>query len=231
MDVSRRFLLKGMAVGTAATLAGAKISIADPLATPLATLRETTAGQLAAKPVIALVNSNYAPTAFTEGLQQAKPVVERTILQNAPLDLAQINKLLAQKDHHIIGLVDDASAAIFVQVARQQGAKVHWVGQHAINARSTNHNILRSGNSESCSATLQANAAACQQPHNFNEQGLAQALPAATQTAAHPQQWVADLAVSLASLSQGSAQQTAAAPIAHSVPTIKGTAVSLFIET
>ena len=126
MNVNRRSLLKGMAVGG---LAGAAMASSG------LSMAASALGSKAA-PTLALVSGEVAESAFLQGLS-ASPVASQIKVQRTDLNLDFMlsleKSLRSGKPQRIIGLVDDASATLIVDMARSAGARIHWLDQH--NAR------------------------------------------------------------------------------------------------
>lgn len=227
MDVKRRSLLKGMAATAAVGVASSHVSFAAPLETALVTVRQSLAGVLTKKPVEAVVEQNFVNSAFTAGLNFAG--IDKTSVIKG-VDFARISSLISQRSHNLVGVIDHANAAYLVQLARMNNAKIHWLGQHSLTSKGNSHNILRSGNSESCQTQLAKDFATCSSTHQLREQGLNQATIVGSGSNPHPQAWAAALLVALTELHKNS-EEFEQPLLSSEVPVIEGSAVTFFIET
>lgn len=132
MTINRRSVLKGMALSSIAglTIAGPLRAMAKPV---------SAVGQ----PVLVLTQEGAAGTVFLQG---ALTVVPQLQVQPAGADvdflLALERQLRTAASPRIIGLLDDASATLVVDIARSAGARVQWLGHHSAEATGSRHHLL-----------------------------------------------------------------------------------------
>src|SRR5690554_5741740 len=106
MSVDRRFVLKGMALGSLAglTMGAALPSMAGLHAAP---------GSNAGRPVLTLVGQDAEDSAFVQG---ARAAGSQLVLQQADSSLAFMldleSRLRSGQPMQVMGLLDDASAAL-----------------------------------------------------------------------------------------------------------------------
>lgn len=124
MNIERRSLLKGLALGG---IAGAAMG-----ASSLSLGKAILGGRAQALPTLVLVKGD-AGAAFLEGVRHS-PMARHADALHSDLGLDFILALQRRLDsgqpQRIIGLVDDASAALVLDLARSSGARIHWLGQH-----------------------------------------------------------------------------------------------------
>jgi len=201
MNVTRRFILKSIVLsGLAGTAMGRLgLSLADSV--PAAQARP-------ARPTLVLVSGETEHSAFLQGIAAALPGghlrVQRTDLgMGFVRALSQL--LRVGRAVRIIGLVDDASAALIVELARAADARLQWLGHHSVAAGQFHHRPL-GGNAFSELAVRLYDAAA-----------------------RDSRQWAATLGFVLAS--PGVGQAAAAPPVPAAQPPLTGHFVSFAIET
>jgi|SRR5690606_3444694 len=145
MSISRRFVLKGMALGSSVSLAaGIPIgALADAIATSTGTGPD----------LMLLVNVTAAEPAFLQGAMAAGST--RLQVQRVSQDL-DLDFILALEHRmrvgalRIIGLLDDASATLVVDMARSAGARVQWLGQHSVAPGFAHHRLLTTDSVGGC---------------------------------------------------------------------------------
>lgn len=225
MNVARRSLLKGAAVGglSAAALSASSLGMASSL------LREP------ARPALALVSGNVAEAAFLLGARASAASIE---VQRTDLGLPYMQQLAAQlaspQPQRIIGLVDDASATLILDLARSAGARVQFVGHHAASAAGSRHELLTAAGSEACALRLGHQLQSCGAGFSLREQvqaqpGLNLDLAVTAKSADADDQWATTLGHSLASAGRVDAQ---AAPRIRNLQTpLRGHFVSFSIES
>jgi hypothetical protein len=226
MDVQRRALLKGMTATAAISMVGNQAALGQTFENVVVGLRQTSASILNNKPVTGVISQHLRHTAFAKGLLLGQPH-ESISLHHA--DLAEINQLLTQKKTHLAGVVDDATAAVLVQLTRHHHAKVHWLSQHSMQPKFASHNILRSGNTEACQSQLLKDLAECSGFHQVREQGI-HPQSMVNPAKAPSQLWAAHLAYKLATL-QATEQELPFIGLASDLAPLRGSAVTFFIET
>lgn len=226
MNVQRRSLLKGMALGGFAGLT---------LGSPLSFAAGAGAAS-AAHPPLVLVSEAAVGSAFLQGIDASaagKPLeVQRTDL-GLEFVGAVGQRLRSARPTRIIGLVDDASATLIVDLARSAGARLQWLGQHAVEAGQSRHRLLSSEATHGCALQLGQHLKACGAGFRLSEQRvqsgqttLELAMPGQSRASG---QWAASLGFVLASLGRFDGA-TAPKLAATSAPAI-GNFVSFSIET
>ncbi|WP_409277979.1 hypothetical protein [Pseudomonas defluvii] len=229
MNVERRFLLKGMALGGLAGVAMGSSSLA---------MANTMLGGQArpALPTLALVSGNVAESAFLQGIN-ASPAARQVSVQRTDLSLDFIlgleKRLRSGQPQRIIGLVDDASAALIVDLARSTGARVQWLGQHNATANASQHRLLSAQAASGCAPQLGLQLNACGTGFSLSEQRLhgnkaPLQMGAASRNRAGSEQWAATLGYALAVMGSADSGQ---APLVASRPSpLTGNFVSFSIE-
>lgn len=229
MSVNRRFVLKGMALGSAAALAlgGSAQALADIATAP--------AGNAVATPALVLVNGGAAEADFLHGAGAALGSQMR--IQRVGSDLAFMldfeRQLRSGQPLRVIGLLDDACAALVVDMARSAGARIQWLGQHTAAAGLTRHRLLNTDIAEGCSRQLSRQLHACGAGFSLSEERQNSVAPprqlAATPRRGNPSgQWASSLGYLLASLGTGQRMSSPRAPAASEALT--GSYVSFSIE-
>lgn len=226
MNVKRRSLLKGMALGGLAGAAMASAGLASAM---------NAASTRPALPILALVNGAAAESAFIHGLN-ASPAAKLLKVQRTDMDLNFMlgleQRLRSGQPQRIIGLVDDASAALIVDLARSAGARVQWLGQHSASANASRHRLLSSEAASGCALQLGQRLNACGTGFSLDEQRLHGQRPlqlaATARSNAGSEQWAATLGYTLASL--GTTASGQAPLIANRPAPLTGTFVSFSIE-
>jgi len=228
MNIERRSVLKGMALGS---LAGVAMGSSG-----LAMAKVMTGGQAQAVPTLALVNTAVARSAFLEGIN-ASPVSRQVEVQRTDLSLDFIlgleKRLRSGQPQRIIGLVDDATAALIVDLARSSGARVQWLGHHNAAAMASQHRLLSADVAHGCALQLGVQLNACGTGFALTEQRLPARQPtlrlaSAAQNAVGSEQWAATLGYTLATLGMRSDAQPPL--IASRQSPLTGNFVSFSIE-
>jgi len=227
MTIERRALLKGMAVGGVAGVAMASSGLG---------LAGTVLGRSvpAQGASLAIISPEVAGSAFVRGLQ-ASPASPQIQVLPTGLELAFVlglqQRLANGKGQRLVGLVDDASAALIVDVARSAGARLQWLGQHSATKGRSAHRLLSAQVSHGCALHLGQHLNACGQGFSLHEQRLHSPAPtlevAAASRTQSGDQWAATLGYALAVL--GSTDTGQAPLIAHRPPALTGTYVSFSI--
>lgn len=228
MSVDRRFVLKGMALGSLAGLTmGAYL--------PSLAATHAAAGGNAARPVLALVSQGGRESAFVQGARAAGTALQvQQVDSSLGLMLSLEQQLRSGKPMHVMGLLDDASAALVIDLARSAGARVNWIGQHVAAAGQSRHHLLNTRLTEGCSRQLSRQLHACGAGFTLNEERQSSAAPARqlagpARSAEHADQWAASLGYLLSSL--GVRRPSMAPLVAASRLPLTGSFVSFSIET
>jgi hypothetical protein len=200
MNVSRRFILKGIALSVLAGITMGRRDLSPTNNAASAQAQPTT-------PILVLVSGEAEQSAFLQGIAAAlpdkRPWVQRTDLgMGFVRDFTRL--LRAGRPIRIIGLADDASAALIVELARASGARLPWLGYHLVSAGQSRHRLLYGKASSGLAARLRNGAAEDLQP------------------------WTAALGFALASPGTAPA---GVAPLAADLSPLTGHFVSFAIET
>jgi hypothetical protein len=81
-------------------------------------------------------------------------------------------RLEAGRGERVIGLVDDASGALILSLARSAGARLNWSGQHLTEAGHSRHRLSATTESGACIGQFAALAEGCSRPASSPEQTL-----------------------------------------------------------
>ena len=149
METNRRHVLKGMALSS---IAGFAISDST-----------RTLASATSSPLAVLINDDAVGALFLRGAVAAngssRPLQSRGCDVHFMLDLER--RLRSRDAMRIIGLLDDASGTLVVDVARSAGARVPWLGQHSAHAGYTRHRLLHAEVAEDCSRRFARQLQAC----------------------------------------------------------------------
>lgn len=229
MSVSRRSVLKGMALGSAAamTLGSSAQLLADIGAAP--------AGGGLATPALVLVNGGAAEVDFLHGARAAlgSQVQVRRVSSDLAFMLDFERQLRSGQPMRVIGLLDDASATLIVDMARSAGARIQWLGQHAAAAGLTRHRLLNTDIAEGCSRQLSRQLHACGAGFSLSEERQNSAAPprqlaAAPRNGEQPGQWASSVGYLLAAM--GTQQITSSPRAPAATMPYSGSFVSFSIE-
>ncbi|BBA32545.1 PchX [Methylocaldum marinum] len=161
MEVDRRQFLKGMAL---TGLAGAFLN------PPRFAMADT--DRRSARQTLALVNGAAEHSAFVHGIHAANPA--GLTVRGAGLGLDFLRRLKDMLESGqaswVIGLVDDASGTLIVELARAAGARLQWLAQHAVDAGQSRHRVLGGALAHSCAVQLGEQLNACGENFNLSEQ-------------------------------------------------------------
>ncbi|WP_277051672.1 hypothetical protein [Zestomonas thermotolerans] len=228
MNVERRSLLKGMALGSLAgmTLSGSGLAVAKAMA-----------GQsLPEQPILALVNAQTAESAFLLGIG-ASPLARQVEVQRTDAGLEFLlgleQRLRSGRPQRVIGLLDDASAALVLDLARSAGARVQWLGQHGIEVEGSRHRLLGAASASGCALNLGRQLNACGagfelSAQHIHDQHAPLHLSAPARRSDVAGQWAATLGFTLATLGRLDATQV---PLtSHQRASLTGHFVSFSIE-
>ena len=228
MSVDRRFVLKGMALGS---LAGLTMGAALPSVAGLNAAPSSRAG----RPLVALVRQDAQDSAFVQGIRAAGSQLK---LQPVDTSLGFMLELESQlrsgQPMRMVGLLDDASAALVLDLARSAGARVNWIGQHTAAADHSRHHLLNTQLTEGCSRQLSRQLHACGAGFTLHEERQSSVAPARqlagpARRTEHAEQWAASLGYLLSTLGE---HRAATAPLVSASRTpLTGSFVSFSIET
>jgi hypothetical protein len=229
MHVTRRSFIKSVALGGFAGVL---------MARPGRTLARAAAG-VRTRPVLALVSGVAERSAFLQGIAETVPG-EFLQVQRADHGMGFVrdfNQLLRSgQPTRIIGLVDDASAALIVELARASGARVPWLGYHAASSGHSRHRLLSTESTRGCAIRLGRQLSAYgagfslseQRPHHAETSFELAARPR-NGAAGDSDRWAAALGFILAA--PDTAQSAWAPPATGTRPPLAGNFVSFAIET
>lgn len=135
MDVDRRVVIQVLAM--------------SPLAAAAPTLAANTAFA-ATSPLCIISNVDAEHAGFLRGARNARrllqPLEEPSVLRS-DLGLDFVAQLRGRLTDHtptrIIGMVDDATAAIVIGLARSADVDLHWLGQHRCVPDQQRHTLVR----------------------------------------------------------------------------------------
>ncbi|GLZ27609.1 TPA: hypothetical protein L3923_006360 [Pseudomonas aeruginosa] len=227
MTINRRFLLKGMALSGLAGLA-----MAGPVRA-LAGQSSAPSAAAAARPVLALVSAGAAESVFLRGAQAAAG--SQLQVQRFDQDLDRLlsfeRQLRSGQPLRVIGLLDDATATLVLDMARSAGARVQWLGQHNTVAGVTQHRLLNTEVAEGCARQISRQLHACGAGFHIAEErqgSLAspRQLSAPARGGEHAAEWASAIGYQLASLG-GRPAKPAPAPAST---VLSGSFVSFSIE-
>jgi len=227
MSVSRRFVLKGMALSSIAGLAagGSLRALAGTSAIPT--------GIGTGAPLLTLVDGSTAEQPFLHGALAGGGNRIRMQRVNHDLDvvLGFERQLRSAQPLRVIGLLDDAAATLVVDMARSAGAQVLWLGEHSAEGGFSRHRLMTTPAAANCSREFTNHLRDCGAGFSLDK---AQSDGAAIRQLAQPvqggrdAQWLASLGYLLASLDNPKALAAPAAPPLNKPVT--GSFVSFAIE-
>ncbi len=229
MTVDRRFVIKGMALGS---FAGLTMGRSMPAFAEMSTVPFASG---VSEPLLALVNEGAAGAVFLQGaaagggLRLQAHEVGRELSFMLDFD----RQLRGGPSMRVIGLLDNASATLIVDLARGAGARVQWLGQHSVNAGPTRHRLLDTANADGCSRRLREHLEACPAGFQMTEERQGSAARgrqwnAPSRGGKASAEWASRLGYLLASLDTAPAMT---APDAPSNVVLNGSFVSFSIET
>ncbi|MBP5059224.1 hypothetical protein [Pseudomonas chlororaphis] len=229
MNVERRTVLKGLALSSLAGIAMGSSGLTMAHSVLAAQARPVL-------PTLALVSNEAAESIFLQG-GNASPAGKQVKVQRTDLSLDFMlgfeKRLRSGQPQRIIGLVDDASAALIIDLARSAGARVQWLGQHRATANASQHRLLSAEAASGCAPQLGLSLNACGAGFSLTEHrmhGLQAPLQvsAAARNSVGADQWAATLGYTLAALGTSSDGQ---APLVTRRPSpLTGNFVSFSIE-
>lgn len=164
MNIQRRSLLKGMVAG------GVGCGLLGASSLAMARAKTFTSGK---QQMLIVTSSAEAEQTFRDGVRAARPEAAFETLRSdlSPAFLATLEKhLRSGHPSRILGLVDDASAAVIVQLARSADARVAWVGQHHIEPGQARHSLLVSRSSRNCTLHFGEQLNRCGSGYELKEQ-------------------------------------------------------------
>jgi hypothetical protein len=153
MALNRRTFLKGLALsGFAATTPA--FASRNMLSNNTHSPKEGTG-----LPIVALISGAPEEAAFLAGArfaqQQHSSYAIAVLRSDLRFDFLQsLYALLSGKPTHLLGLVNDASAAIIINLARAADVRMHWLGQHTASAEYSRHHILTADTGYGCGLRL-----------------------------------------------------------------------------
>lgn len=229
MNVERRLVLKGLALSSLVGVAMSSTGLAMANSVLGAPARP-------ALPTLALVSNEVAESVFLQGVN-ASPAGKQVKVQRTDLSLDFIlgfeQRLRSGQPQRIIGLVDDASAALIIDLARSAGARVQWLGQHRATTNASQHRLLSAEAASGCAPQLGLSLNACGTGFSLTEHrlhGLQAPLQvsAAARHSVGSDQWAATLGYTLAAL--GTSSDGQAPLVTRRTSPLTGNFVSFSIE-
>lgn len=239
MDPNRRTFLKGVAL-TSLAVATPGFASGNILSDKANLLNGGTN-----LPITTLINGLPEESAFLAGIRCA----QQQQRSNDPIRVQRCDRglnflqslqtlLHSGRPTEIIALVDDASAAIIVDLARSAGVRMHWLGQHAVSAGQSRHSILTtdSGYGRGLRLAQQLNAGGSgfsltdEPPMAAGPDGLRR-MAFTTQQAPQNGSWAASLGFALTSLAANPIAQPAGATSSAVSTPLLGNFVSFSFQT
>jgi hypothetical protein len=210
MDINRRVVLQGIALTSL---------------TGLATPAWTTPFSTDAPPLFVLVNDDRAGRMFLRGAAQARHSLAAMTVSTdltAMLDLERLFRRNAGR--RIVGLLDDASGTLAVDLARSAGASVTWLGYHAAQGDFSRHRLLNIESADPWAQSFGQHLVACGNAFELitRSQHVCQPRPAAPSVS-----WASMLGRTLASLHS---QPVTALPDPADNAAMDGQFVSFLVE-
>jgi hypothetical protein len=200
--MNRRLVLKGMALGGAASFAIGHPAQLFANASWLDVHAHTTSLKV-------LVNDDAAGARFLSAAAAAGVVTSssRLVESDVQVLLSLERDLRGEQALRVIGLLDDALGTLVVDMARSAGARLRWLGHHSVNAGSARHQVLHTNLATACVDQLER---ACSAGDELVVQrpGEASSSPkfnAAARPRDARRDWVALLGYRLGSLREGDA--------------------------
>lgn len=139
MNIQRRLLLKSMVLGgiSSVGLAGAGTGLTGDSIESARSM-----------PILVLVNDRTRHSAFLQGVRAAagRPGLPQVHDTDLGLDsLLTLQRYIQRiRGRLIVGLVNDASGTIIVDLARTTGVRMYWLGQHTASLSQSRHQLLSS---------------------------------------------------------------------------------------
>lgn len=149
MSVNRRFVLKGMALSS---LTGLALTGALPVSGALLPAAPVQFSQSSALPIVVLSGKHMADNFFLQGVSAAlgAPAQEQYLGPDLSALLGFERQLRQAESLRVIGLLDNATATLALDMARSAGARIHWIGHHSSTAQAGQHRLLSSESSHEC---------------------------------------------------------------------------------
>lgn len=154
MGIERRTVLGGLAALGLAGAVGGK----DPAAAALAPGERPEA-----RPVLVLASAAAEPSGFLEGIAAAGGHVREVMRPDFSLNYLEraTAALRAQPGLRLLGLMDDASAAILIGLARSTGARQQWLANHWVGGGRSRHVVLSADPIAGCAGRLGRHLDSC----------------------------------------------------------------------
>lgn len=163
MTLNRRFVLKGMAMSGIAgwamgRLARGRAWAAAPTGSPAVPLHGP-----APAPLRALTREGPLADVFLLGAGAAgESRPQGWVAAPGMSFLLDVGRELRRGESvRIIGLLDDASATLVVDLARNVGARLLWLGHHAVTGGTSRHVLRSTAGTAFCASDLAARLQAC----------------------------------------------------------------------
>lgn len=228
MSLDRRTVLKGMALGTLATplLGGPLPALASALPGP---------ADGAPLPALAVIGAG-AGDAFAYGARAGLGALLR--IRRADSSLAFLRELdgiwRSDRPVRVFGLLDDASAAPLLDLARSAGGSIPWLGQHRVEAGWSRHRLLTTSRAEGCAPLLARQLGGCGAGFTIIEDRQDSHRPVFREAApargdGSPGQWATGIGWLLARLGAGTSGQAPLPPPGQALQ--HGSYVSFLVET
>jgi hypothetical protein len=163
MPINRRTVLQGIALSSVAGFA------LDSVA------RDSTSGAVdrETSPLLALVNErDPVGTQFLRGIHASG--VASIQVANIGDELQEMLDLergfRSRRGARIVGLLDDATGTLVVDLARSAGARLHWLGQHTSQAMLSRHHFVHAHAAAPCLQWFARQMHLCEAPFHISDQ-------------------------------------------------------------
>ncbi|MCO6441295.1 MAG: Tat pathway signal protein [Nitrococcus mobilis] len=238
MNASRRAFLKGVAL-TGFAVAAPGFASGNILSDKSNSLKGG-----ANLPIVALINRLSKESAFLTGIRRAQRQQrsnDAITVQRCDRGLGFLQSLQtllhSGKPTHIVGLVDDASAAVIVDLARSAGVHLYWLGHHAVSAGESRHNILATDSGYGCGLRFAQQLDAGGSGLSLTEQSMAESdglrrMAFTTRRTPQDGRWAVALGFALTSLAVAPTEDLSAEADSRAVSTpLLGNFVSFSFKT
>lgn len=185
---------------------------------------------------LVLVSNSEAQTAFLRGAQSAQPSqpIKTADTATGNAYLTELDALLStQQPARVIGLVDNANAALVLSMARRHGAQLAWLGQHNSAKGHSQHQLISANTTKDCAVAWGRHIDACGVSFTLRGSTAHSRMPTfaltnKTQPLTPSDDWATSLGYLLAAIDHDSALP--ATPLVPSNTPLQGQFVSFVIQ-